>query len=137
MNAKDYLNKAREAEKALRVLRMEREHILAVATGIQGQTGSPVQSSPGSRVENAAIRLADLEEKMEGQKAEYLRICQEAREKIGRIKRIRYREVLTLRYLCGLSWKSVSDRMGYQDEKSVFRVHGYALQEMQRILNGG
>jgi len=72
--------------------------------------------------------LADLEQQI----AKHAKIISEAENLISRIPQEKYRQLLTLRYLAGMSWSSISDEMGYQDRNSVYRAHGYALIEARK-----
>jgi len=47
----------------------------------------------------------------------------------------RYRQILTYRYLCGWTFRSISDELEYNDPNSVYRAHGWALHEAQTVLN--
>jgi hypothetical protein len=59
----------------------------------------------------------------------------EAEQVISRIEHDRLRRILTLRYLCGMSLRSISDELGYKDSNSVYRAHGYALLAAQKIID--
>ena len=61
-------------------------------------------------------------------------LVRQAQDVIRQIPQARFREVLTLRYLCGHTWRTISDEMDYADGKSVFRVHGWALQAADAVL---
>lgn len=62
----------------------------------------------------------------------YRQLQEQARAIIDAIPSRRHRQVLTLRYLCGMSWSEITDEMGYSEEKSAFRVHGRALQMAEK-----
>lgn len=62
----------------------------------------------------------------------YRQLQEQARAIIDAIPSRRHRQVLTLRYLCGMSWPEITDEMGYSEEKSAFRVHGRALQMAEK-----
>lgn len=106
-----------------------------IATRLSGQSETHIRS-PGqrSRVENAAVRIADLDAAMLADIQRYTALVDQARRIIAQIPQPKFREVLTLRYLCGHSWKTISDELDYADEKSVFRVHGFALLAAEKIF---
>jgi len=136
MGGKEYFRRVIIAEKELYLIRQQREHIREMALGIHGMSQGTVRSSARrSRVEEACVRLADLEDDLNEREANYVRTVEEAKNVIDRIRQPRFREVLTLRYLCGHSWRTVSDEMDYSDPKSVFRVHGLALTAAEKIIN--
>ena len=98
---------------------------------------SPVvsHSRGSSRVEAAAMGIFDATAELEKQAAEFLAIVRNAEALIARIPQDKYRQILTLRYLAGWSFRSISDELRYEDPKSVYRAHGWALSEAQKVLN--
>ena len=80
--------------------------------------------------------MVDILADLEAQIAKHAKIIKDAEKLISRIPQEKYRQLLTLRYLAGMSWSSISDEMGYQDRNSVYRAHGYALIEAGRVKNG-
>ena len=76
-------------------------------------------------------------EKRQKEKAkEYVIQIQRAERLIALLPQERYRQILTFRYLCGWSFRSISDELHYQDQKSVYRAHGWALKKAGEILKG-
>lgn len=137
MTVKEFFRQVQEAERELYLLRQQREHIWEVATGIHGMSQNGIRSpSKRSRTETAGISMADLETNLGASRAKYEAIVNQAREIIRQIPQQKFREVLTLRYLCGHSWRTVSDEMRFRDPKSVFRVHGLALLAAEKIFSG-
>ena len=136
MDARTLFHSVRDAERALWMIRQQREHIREMSTKICGSGGDARIRNPNKRsyVEQAACRLADLDMELYQETEKYATLVHEAREIIKKIPKPKLREVLTLRYLCGHSWRTISDEMEYADEKSVYRAHGYALLEADRII---
>ena len=130
-----YFESVRQAERALWLIRQQQRHAMDVATRLSGAGSDTHIRSPNARssVEMAAVRMADLDSALNAQSEEYVRLIEEARGIIQQIPQPRFREVLTLRYLCGYSWRTIADEMAYDDPKSVFRVHGYALEIAGKI----
>ena len=62
-------------------------------------------------------------------------IINKARQVIKQVPQDKYRQILTLRYLAGWSFRSISDELKYNDPKSVYKAHGWALTEAQKVLN--
>lgn len=136
MQAKAYFEAVRGAERQLWLIRQQQRHAMEMATKLGGQSEVHVRSpSVRSQVETAAIRLADLDSDMQRDVQRYMELVKEARRIIRQIPQEKFREVLTLRYLCGHSWRTISDEMDYNGEKSVYRVHGYALAAAQKIIS--
>ena len=135
MQAKEYMIRVRKAEQELRTLAARRSHYLDLMQSMCSDPAADrVQHGISSKTENVAIGLASLAEKMAQRSAEYAQIVTEAEELIAKIPQQMFRDVLTYRYLCGMSWRTIRDVMGYKDEKSVYRCHGYALKELQNLL---
>ena len=94
----------------------------------------PAGKQNKSKVEMSAIGVADLLQQLERKEKEYARVVKDAEEIIDKLPQEKFRMVLVLRYICGHSWKLIRDEMDYEDEKSVFRCHGYALKELQKVM---
>lgn len=138
MRAKEFFRQVSHAERELVMLRAQICHFRDVGTSISGgNMDSPVvtHSLGQSRVESAAMGIYDATRELEEKAKMYLAIIRKAEDLISRITQDKYRQILTLRYLAGWSFRSISDELRYQDEKSVYRAHGWALAEAQRILN--
>lgn len=87
-----------------------------------------------SRVETGAVGIIDGLEDWNANLGAYKAILDEAQKLIDRIPQERYRMLLSLRYLAGMSLRSVGDELGYKDRNSVYRAHGWALLEMEQVL---
>ena len=140
MRAKDYFTQVIKAERELMLIRAQIRHFQAVGTSISGSgLDNPVvtHSLGQSRVEVAACGLYERTKALEDKAKEYLQVIRQAEQIIAKIPQDKYRSILTLRYLSGWSFRSISDELGYRDDKSVFRAHGWALAAAQKILDGG
>jgi len=138
MKAKQYFKQIFKAEKELKILRAKIRHYEDIGYSISGGSiDSPVvcHSRGSSRVEAAAMGIFDATKLLEDQVREYLVMIRAAEELISRMPHEKYRNILTLRYLAGWSFRSIADELGYTDPNSIYRAHGWALQEAQRILD--
>ena len=137
MRAKDYFRRASNAERDLRRLEALRDHYDSVGKSITAQwggTGGGAHNN-ASKVEMAAVGIADSELDFMAELARYRAIVNEAENVITRIQQARFRQILTLHYLAGLALTDVADRLGYKDRDSVYRAHGWALLEAQKIID--
>ena len=57
-----------------------------------------------------------------------------AEKLIEKVPQENYRRILTLRYMCGMSFPGISDEMRYTDRNSVYRAHGWALVEFGKVM---
>ncbi len=136
MKAKDFFSQVRRAEKELKVLNAKLDHYKEIGLSIGGSSGVIGNKQKGtSRVELAAIGAVDVFRDLENEKAEYMAIIARAEQIIRNIQQERYRQILNYRYLCGWSFRSISDELGYKDQNSVYRAHGWALSKAQEIIN--
>ena len=136
MRAKKFMEQVREAAAEIRILNLRRAQYLELGTGISvNLTGMPHNPNVSSRVENAAVGMADVLTRLDVKIAEYSALISQAEDLIEKIPQQRFREVLTLKYVVGLkTWKEISEKMGYSDKDSAQRVHGYALNALQRLM---
>lgn len=135
MKAKEFMQSVRKAEIELVSLTAKKQHFMDLATSIGvNLTGMPGGQGGGSRVETGAIGLIDLIGECTDKEREYVALVKKAEELIAKIPNENFRKVLTLRYIACESWKTVRDKMGYEDEKSVYRCNGYALRELQKLM---
>ena len=102
--------------------------------GAAGVVGNKQRGT--SRVELSAIGNVDALADLEEQKKAYMAIIAQAERVIEQISQEKYRQILTYRYLCGWSFSSISDELGYSVSTSVYHAHGWALMAAQKVLDG-
>ena len=136
MTAKEFFPLVRKAESELKVLNAKLEHYEELGFsmgGIAGGSGNRNRSA--SRVEMAAVGAVDTLRDLYEQRREYLAIIARAEHVIRQITQERYRQILEYYYICRKSFRWISDELEYKDPNSVYRAHGWALKEAQKILN--
>jgi len=139
MQAKDLMEQVRKAEEELELIQAKRQHYLSIG-GVQGSriTGMPSGGhSQESRVENAAVSMAELAADLDRAADAYSKLIVEAEALVNRIEQINFRKVLTYHYFLGYPLPDVGRMMGYRDSKSVYHAKGYALMELQKQLDRG
>ena len=135
MKAKEYMEKVRAAEEEMRVIADQREHYLALGGALAANFGGiPGPHDNHSRVETAAVGMADLTAELDKKLAGYAELVRTAQGLVDRIDVPNFRKVLIYHYFLGKPMKDVGQIMGYSDEKSVYRVRGYALSELQKLM---
>ena len=136
MKAKDFMLQVQEAEEELKLVAAKRRHFQDVMLSIGAKMSSTAvhASNNASKTEIAAIGLWETTKLLEEKEQEYVAMIKKAEELIAKLKQKKFRQVLTYRYMCNWSWKSIRDQMDYKDEKSVYRCHGYALKELQKLM---
>ena len=98
---------------------------------------SPVvsHSRGSSRVEAAAMGIFDATRALQEQEKEFVHLIHQAEQIVASVPQEKYRAILTLRYLAGWTWRSISDELRYEDSKSIYKAHGFALREAQKVLD--
>jgi len=136
MTAKEFLSKVLKAEHELEIIAEKKRHYNDLICSIGANTGKAVILKPtgASKTETAAVGLVFLNERLLQKEKEYAALVMKAEELIDKLPQDKFRKVLTYRYLCKDSWKTIRDKMDYKDEKSALRCHGYALREFQKLM---
>lgn len=136
MKAKDFFRRVRIAESELKVLNEKLRHYEDIGMSISGSSGVIGNKHRGSsRVELAACGAVDASMDLEKQRREYIAIIRRAERIIEQIPQEKYRHILSYHYLCGKSFRWISDELEYNDPNSIYRAHGWALREAQKIMN--
>lgn len=136
MKIKDFFRQVRFAESELKVLNAKLRHYEDLGLSLGGAAGVIGNKQKGtSRVEMAACGAVDALSALSEKKREYLAIISRAEEIISQIPQEKYRKILSYRYLCQWSFRSISDELKYEDPNSVYRAHGWALVKAQEILD--
>ena len=138
MRAKEFFHQVKAAERELKLLRAQISHFQDLGLSITGGgMDSPVvsHSRGSSGVEAAAMGIFDSTQKLEKQVKEYAEVIAKAQRVVSMIPQDKYRQILTLHYLAGWSFSSISDELKYNNPRSVYTAHGWALKEAQKVLN--
>ena len=92
-----------------------------------------VQSSPtGSGVEDKAISLTAVQKELEMKIVDYHETRARIETQISALPDKRYRDILTLRYVDGMSLVGIADKLGYTHVWTR-KLHGYALLCFERL----
>lgn len=137
MKAKDYFLRARSAEQDIRRLTALREHYMEMGSQIASHWGNtpPNSASNSSKVESAVCGLLEAEEGVLKEWRAYEKIILEAELVISKVRQSKFRQILTLHYLCGLSLAETGRKLEYIGENSIYRAHGWALVEAQKVID--
>ena len=136
MRAKNFFLQVKFAESELKVLNEKLRHYEELGMAIGSTSGTIGNKQRGSsRVELAACGAVDASMDLEKQRREYIAIIRRAERIIEQIPQEKYRHILSYHYLCGKSFRWISDELEYNDPNSIYRAHGWALREAQKIMN--
>lgn len=131
-----FLSRALEAEREIKRLKDRIKRYREMAEGMGGMAGGTGGSKGGggrSKMEEAVANMMELEEAAAEKIRELTQEIRMVEEVIQEVKKDKYREVLERKYLSGQEWLKISSEMKYTDEKSVYKVHGWAVEEVRKI----
>ena len=108
----------------------------------QAVNGAPFSHGPNkkynncqSKVETNAVKIISLEESLKNDMAELSKLTQKFLTALDKIEDIKYRELLTYRYLCGNTWEQVAEQMNYSYMHVLIRLHPKALKLIENMNN--
>ena len=130
MRAKEYLRQLPEARKALECRMNHIKELKANISYMKGmrydavrvQTSPSGESLPQKQVEE----LADMERQLLAEMVKYHKLRYKITREIEQLPDERFREVLILRYVEGMSLREVAEKMGYSQDR-IKHIHGYSL----------
>ena len=138
ITAREFLKRYRTADRKIQMLTDEIEKIENMASGgaisIDGQ---PHGKGASDKVASAATAAADLREKLAAWILEQEEIKREIINVLSELDDPNHLQVLRLRYMTddtSETWTNIAYIMD-RSERQVQRIHGHALQEVQRIID--
>lgn len=136
MSARAYMERVMNAQR--RIVFMEEQaaryrDMAARSTGRMDAVRSGGTQSR-SKVEDGMCAFMDICRDIEKEAARLRELMEETRTLIGRLFDPAERELLELRYLSGLKWEDVAEKMLY-DVRQVRRIHVRALEHVQREMD--
>ena len=111
-----------------RVNRIQEEipEIRAMKMGVSVNNDRMPHGGGQSDLSNYAAMLDEMERDLEWERYNRIRLYQEISSRIDEIKVDNERDVLFYRYIKGLDWWEIAERMNYS-ERQIHRFHGKAL----------
>lgn len=78
---------------------------------------------------DTVARVLELEEEINGDINRLIDLKREIRERIDAVENPTHRQLLELRYLCGMSWRKIAGKMHYSEDW-VKEMHTHALEAL-------
>lgn len=131
LEVKEYLREVRSQYRYAQVLceRAQRYRDMAMrATGRVDAvrlSGTPRRS----KVEDNVLAMVDVHRELKERVNELMQETRRAEKLICTLSDERYHAVLQLRYLCGLSWEEVAQRLNFS-VRWVHKLHGEGLKQL-------
>ena len=130
------LMSCREAGQRLQRMKEERSMCYSSILASGSQDGMPHAKGPKvSSVESLAVRLADLDAKLERENERYRSLCDEALRLISLCGEERTRKLLTARFVDCMSWSAAARYAGYSDRCNAMRDARAAVAIIQQKVD--
>lgn len=130
MTAKEYLNEVNNYRRIIRSIELQIEEARHQATQIRAivYDKDRVQTSPSaSAMDQFIMRLDELGDRYVTNLIQYRAEIDKRSKMINALPNPTHAQILRLRYINGLKWKSICVEMGYTFRHTT-KLHGYALQ---------
>ena len=132
MTAKEELLQLRTLQAEMRDQAETAAALWARATSVTQHISDMPGGGPRQDMGDIVAAMADMERELKDRLTELARLQMGIMARICQIEDGRYRRLLVLRYVDGLSWEDVANRMSYS-RVQIFRLHGQALLEYDRL----
>jgi DNA-directed RNA polymerase specialized sigma subunit len=135
MNAKEYLSQAvwldRMIDSKLEQLEMLKSLAMKVTSSFTKEkiSGGNIEKS---KMERTMVKVIDLEHEINADIDRLVNLKKDIQDTINKMDDINQQLLLELRYLSGKGWDEIAASMGY-DPRTVYRIHGKALKEFERM----
>lgn len=136
MTAKQYLKQAYRLNELINSDIQELEQLKALSKSISSPNlfGMPSGSKKQEAVfVNAIMKIVDLEKIINAEIDKFVDLKKEIRNVILKIPDNNYKLCLMLRYIQFRKWNTIAAEMNFS-LKQVYRIHGKALHEVQKVL---
>jgi DNA-directed RNA polymerase specialized sigma subunit len=123
---KEYLWRYRESVRMVERIKSELEEIRAMRAGTAINYDGMPSGSGQSDLSDYAAELDKLERKLVSERYKRIALYQDIERRIKKLKDQKESDVLFYRYIKGLDWWEVAEKMGYS-ERQIHRLHGNSL----------
>lgn len=136
-DAKAYLKRIRLYDSHINNKMEELERLKAMVTKITQTLREDAGGGSRSqdKIGDAVSRIVDLQVELNAEIDRYIDSKAEICNALNKIQKQRYFDVLYKRYVLFKTWQQIADDMGYADVRSVYLLHGRALQAFNKILS--
>lgn len=122
MTAMEYLSQVRYLKYEIDQLMVRRQNLEDRMTGLSSMSYGPrVQTSTEDKMARLSAKLDGIDRKIVARIEKEQRLIETIQTQIDNMPDAKYRELLSLRFLCCLKWETVADRMGYT-ERNIHKV---------------
>lgn len=134
MTAKEYLSQLLNLERLIEAKRLECERLDAMSKKVSSTLSDCKVEASHDNDKNAAIviHMIDLKKDISEQVKKYVELQAKISKEIDAVEDIRYRSLLIMRYISGIKFGDIADKMNYAT-RWVLKLHREALKEFDRL----
>lgn len=135
MNTKEYLSQAIWLNHMIEIKLEQLETLRSLSMKVtSSHTKDKVQSGniEKSKMESTIVKMMDLENEINDDIDRFVDLSRDIKNTVNKMKGMNKQLLLELRYLNGKGWDEIAIIMGY-DPRTVYRIHGKALKEFEKI----
>lgn len=132
MTAKEYLRQLKTLDNVINAKLLEKERIRALATKVTSNLSERVQGGGGEGIENAVIKMLELEEQLNVDIDRLVNLKAEARLLIEELADDKHKIVLSMYYVSDMTFEKISEETHY----SIGAIHKFyrnALKEFEEV----
>ena len=133
LKVKEYLREVRSKQRYAQVLCERAQRYREMAMRATGRV-SAVRlggTSRRSKVEDNVLAMMDTEKELKKRIDELMQETRRVEKMISLMTDERYHAVLQLRYLCGMSWEEVAQKLHFS-VRWVHKLHGEGIKQLAR-----
>lgn len=134
MTAKEYLRQLKTLDNVINAKLLERERIRALSTKVTAGNKERVQGGGSGGIENAVIKMIELEEQINSDIDRLVNLKAEARLLIDELTDDKHKIILSMYYVSDMTFEMISDETHY----SIGAVHKFyrnALKEFEELYH--
>lgn len=132
MNAKSWLNRGRNIDREINVLLAAKEEARDRLTHItQSYDGDCAQMTKDP---HKFDRIVELDNMIDQRIDDLYEVKKEIMAMVAKLDDSRHRQILEARYVSGWTWERIAVEINYSYQQTL-RLHGYALQAIEVVLN--
>ncbi len=128
MTVQEWLERICDTDKEIEILQSELQSFFDKLTGYS-QSYADITAS-----DSLLTAYSDYAKGIKRRVDELSRIKAEVLEVISAVEKDTYRQLLVLRYVEGMTWECIAEKM-YYSVRGIQRTHKRALPEVEKILN--
>lgn len=140
MRAKEELVQLEEIERQIKMNLALVDHYRDMAAKCTATISDmPKGGGTGDKVGSYALLAVEAEYRLDRLQDDYYKLTQEIKQTLDAMTTKdeataeNYRNILRYKYLCGMKWQEVADKMGYSLRHTT-KMHGWALVEYEKVM---